>query len=307
MYQKIPGQRHIEIPTSKLSQLLLTLKPYVRQTGDEIRAPWFLDNRKLLDYLIVHIVRGKGHFKVADTAFDVADNSLVWIPPDTIHRMKGTSSEMHCRYIHFDLQYDPKRSHWDACIPGGTINLERYSLFMHPQVQNNGINILCGHISTTPGPIISDLIFNICLIHTRNPASIVELSALMLSLLENILKLYQKPRGGIQPYENSIRLAEAYLRENPDPNIDISKLAKRHNYSASHFRKLFRRTTGKSPGEVNSRALILKATRLLIYSSKNISQIADELGFSTVHNFSRAFKRAMNLSPTDYRKKTGCL
>ena len=39
----------------------------------------------------------------------------------------------------------------------------------------------------------------------------------------------------------------------------------------------------------------------LIYSDCSITEIADRLGFTNVHNFSRAFRKAIGQPPTAYR------
>ena len=43
------------------------------------------------------------------------------------------------------------------------------------------------------------------------------------------------------------------------------------------------------------------ASFYLTDSDASISEIAEKLGFSDVHNFSRAFKSAIGLSPSTYR------
>jgi AraC family transcriptional regulator of arabinose operon len=48
-------------------------------------------------------------------------------------------------------------------------------------------------------------------------------------------------------------------------------------------------------------AKIRAACDYLIYSESNISEIADRLGFTNVHNFSRAFRKATGQSPSAYR------
>jgi AraC-like DNA-binding protein len=45
---------------------------------------------------------------------------------------------------------------------------------------------------------------------------------------------------------------------------------------------------------------------MLVYSNRSISETAYALGFSTVHNFSRAFSQVTGMSPGAYRRgKTG--
>jgi AraC-like DNA-binding protein len=72
--------------------------------------------------------------------------------------------------------------------------------------------------------------------------------------------------------------------------------------SVSHFRKLFRETHGESPRDMQNRALMQKACELVLHSSWSITEIAYQLGFSTVHNFSRAFRREIGVSPQGYRR-----
>lgn len=47
---------------------------------------------------------------------------------------------------------------------------------------------------------------------------------------------------------------------------------------------------------------IIEAKKLLREGSYSVSQIAEILGYTTIHNFSRAFKKAAGLSPTAYIK-----
>ena len=44
-----------------------------------------------------------------------------------------------------------------------------------------------------------------------------------------------------------------------------------------------------------------KAKELIRENDKNFTQISEELGFSTVHYFSRLFKKKTGMTPTEYR------
>lgn len=66
--------------------------------------------------------------------------------------------------------------------------------------------------------------------------------------------------------------------------------------------KIFRDSTGKSPMEYYIELKIKEAKKLLREENYSVSQISDMLGYSSIHNFSRAFKKAVGLSPTAYSK-----
>jgi AraC-like DNA-binding protein len=58
---------------------------------------------------------------------------------------------------------------------------------------------------------------------------------------------------------------------------------------------------------MHDRARMQKACELVLHSGSSITEIASRLGFSTVHNFSRAFKREIGVSPRSYRERTYAL
>ena len=66
--------------------------------------------------------------------------------------------------------------------------------------------------------------------------------------------------------------------------------------------KIFRESMGQSPMEYYTALKIKEAKRLIREGNYSVSQISDVLGYSSVHIFSRAFKKAVGLSPTAYAK-----
>ncbi len=64
---------------------------------------------------------------------------------------------------------------------------------------------------------------------------------------------------------------------------------------------LFSKYSDKSPLEVIHNRIILEAKRLLIYTDKSAKEVAFELGFSDIPNFSRFFKKNLQSSPTQFR------
>jgi YesN/AraC family two-component response regulator len=50
------------------------------------------------------------------------------------------------------------------------------------------------------------------------------------------------------------------------------------------------------------RLKIEEAKRLIRNGTNNFTQIADKLGYSTIHYFSRQFKKIVGMSPSEYSK-----
>lgn len=301
--EEIPGFRKSETLSSEDSWMLRNFSPYVRQSGNQWRPRWKMENRKLLDYLLVFIASGEGVFSLDNRAFPVATGDAVLILPDTLHAMSGTSEKMHCIYLHFDLIYDPERSHWDACIPGGTKDLSIFGKFMHPKLNDPFWAGLKGKLPLLNPDSVKTLMIRICSLHHSGKAdNAVRVSGIMLELLEEIKQQVLETEN--QKVLNHAKLLAAgkYISEHPDIAVNIKELAKKSGLSESHFRRLFHQVYGVPPKTMHLQARIRKACELLTYWDMNVSETAEKLNFPSIHAFSRTFRKVTGASPLQYRK-----
>lgn len=94
-----------------------------------------------------------------------------------------------------------------------------------------------------------------------------------------------------------------YLENNySDFSLSVSKLAEISGVSEIYFRKLFTEIYGMPPKKYISLVRLSKAKDLLRTHEISIQQIADEVGFNDVYSFCKAFKKAQNCTPSEYRK-----
>jgi AraC-like DNA-binding protein len=82
----------------------------------------------------------------------------------------------------------------------------------------------------------------------------------------------------------------------------IRKMAEEAGYSLPYFCLLFKKETGYSPKQYIMHARIRRAKDMLVSSSLNFSEISQRCGYRDLFDFSRHFKKAVGLSPTDFRK-----
>lgn len=95
-----------------------------------------------------------------------------------------------------------------------------------------------------------------------------------------------------------IRLVESHYRE----HLSVDDLAHRTGLSSVHLNNLCRQLTGQTALQIIHQRLLLEAKRNLIYTTMNISQLADHLGFSDPAYFSRFFRRLSGTSPQAFRQ-----
>lgn len=87
-----------------------------------------------------------------------------------------------------------------------------------------------------------------------------------------------------------------------DEDIDLQVLARELGLSYSSFRRRFKAATGSSPRQYHLQIRLNRSKALLTGTNQPISLIADRVGFSSVYYFSRFFKKALHMSPGEYRR-----
>ena len=125
--------------------------------------------------------------------------------------------------------------------------------------------------------------------------SIRDTYSVILALLQNEQELYL-------PAEKKEKIAPAieYISQNYNKRITNDMLAAITGLSTVYFRKLFTCTVGVSPIFYAQNLRIEKAKEILKSDYTNLSDIAQSLGYSSVYDFSRAFKKHVGVSPSKY-------
>lgn len=98
-----------------------------------------------------------------------------------------------------------------------------------------------------------------------------------------------------------VQVVVDYLVAHPAEPFDTEFLARMADMSPSSLRRLFKETTGKSPGAFVKDLRMTTAARRLLVTDERISSIAYELGFDDANYFSRIFKTFFGVSPQEYR------
>jgi AraC-like DNA-binding protein len=107
------------------------------------------------------------------------------------------------------------------------------------------------------------------------------------------------PNHRAEPVE--IWKARKFIEEHSAEELSLSKLAKAVNISSNHLSEKFKQVTGVNFVEYVARARFEKARHLLLDSNRRISEIAFAVGFQSLSQFNRVFKKLSGKSPTDYR------
>lgn len=120
-----------------------------------------------------------------------------------------------------------------------------------------------------------------------------------------IISLLQADREKYMPSDKHQKLLPAieYISQNYNKNITNDTLASLLGVSTVYFRKLFATAMGVSPIAYAHQLRIKKAKEMLKSDYGTLSDLAQSLGYSSLYDFSRDFKKHTGISPSKYEVK----
>ncbi len=95
-------------------------------------------------------------------------------------------------------------------------------------------------------------------------------------------------------------MANAYLQDHLSDNLTLSDVCAHCSMSSSLAQQLFKLETGNSVMQWYTRLKIEKAKQLIREGKGNMTTIAYQLGYSSIHHFSKQFSKVSGKSPTEY-------
>lgn len=101
-----------------------------------------------------------------------------------------------------------------------------------------------------------------------------------------------------------INKAISFIFDNIDEEITVDDVAKHCCYSKYHLMRMFKEDTEEALYQFMKRVRLERsAWRLKVERNKKISEIGVDYGYSS-SNYATAFKKHLNISPLDFRKKS---
>jgi len=98
-----------------------------------------------------------------------------------------------------------------------------------------------------------------------------------------------------------VEKVKQYINDHYAKPLKLADLAGLVGMSPVSFSRFFRQRTGRTLSDYIVDIRLGYAARMLVDSSKNISEICYESGFNNLSNFNRTFKSKRNYTPRDFR------
>src|SRR3982750_2227462 len=107
--------------------------------------------------------------------------------------------------------------------------------------------------------------------------------------------------NGAEPAD--ILRARNFIRECSADSLSLRGVARAAGLSAGHLSEKFKNVTGSKFVDYVAQVRFEKACECLAKEQRRISEIAFEVGFQSLSQFNRIFKKLSGKSPTQYRQE----
>ena len=95
-----------------------------------------------------------------------------------------------------------------------------------------------------------------------------------------------------------------YMMKNMSRVLTLQDISSDLGISTATLKRLVDKTYGTSPIAYFTGLKMEEAKRLIADTPLNVTEVAEQLGFSSVHHFSKAFKQKVGITPTEYEKSS---
>lgn len=240
--------------------------------------------RTLNEYQLIYIPRGSGSFESASVRRRaIRAGSIFAVFPGEWHR------------------YRPNPEGWDELWVG--FRGELADIVMEKSLFSRSAPIL----EVGRPPKVLDLFHDIWnRVQAEAPGYQQSLAGEIIQLLGELYGFRIRQQNPVSEFNEEqllVRRAKEIMAGRLDQSLQMEELAAALNSSYSQFRKLFKQSTGLSPGQYFIQLKVERAKQLLQDNRLRIKEIAYALGFECCFYFSKLFKEKVGMSPENYRRQ----
>ena len=242
-------------------------------------------------YELHYISAGVGYVVINNTTYDLTQNTLYVTGPNIEHEQvsdKSNPMEEYCIYFEVNTNSD--------LFVSNSESFENILFNRKFWLGSDKYNIY---------PLFIQLIYEL---DNRRLGYNIQAESLIKQILVCLVRNYSKGKNAIEKLNSSdindkrcIITDRYFLYEYAD--ITLNNLAARLGLGIRQTQRFLLKHYGKSFIKMKFEAKMNAATYLLMHGDYIISQIADKLGYSSIEQFSRVFKKHFGISPSDYLKQ----
>ncbi|QHW34370.1 AraC family transcriptional regulator [Paenibacillus rhizovicinus] len=282
------------------------LCPYIRVAIDSVLdASWKIDERVIWDYELLYLMEGQLLVTVEGETYKGRAGDYFFFKPGQTHAIQVIGGmPIRQPHVHFDLFAQPdSREVGVSFKPLKQMNAKERG-WLRPNELDTRPYFIPSHFRPgDPLPLEQALFELIREFETKPPFHELRMKSRLLDILSLIMREQywgSKALGGGQlELLSEIR---SYIDHNAHRNVNLDELEDRFHISKFYLIHLFKNVFQRTPIQYHQQIRMEKAKTMIQYTYLSFQEISDQLGYSSIHAFSRAFKSYEGCSPSRYRE-----
>ncbi len=268
--------------------------------SDNTEFNGFLHKHNFIE--VVYVLQGSAIHTVDDMSYPVKRGNVVLIDHGVPHSFAHDVGEEE-QFLTYDLLFTPDFFNISVLENNEFYTLASSYLFSSAFAEFKSSKIPQNLIKTHSKEfkILFEKIYSE---YTKREAGFQ--SIIRAYLIEIIIKIFREIDKNQPTFTKShqelVEKAIEHMRCNYDKHISLDEIASGIFLSKNYFRQIFKKTTGCSISSFMQELRINEACRLLETTSLSSAAVSYKCGFNDVKFFYLTFKKAMGMTPADYRK-----
>lgn len=274
------------------------INPYIRVAMQSVlEAKTEVARRIIFDYELIYIADGEFILNYNNNNYTCSKGQFILLRPGISHSFSGIKRTLSQPHIHFDITHMPDSPGVPVCfrdLPDLTEN-ERKNIRndIFSQYPQNPL------VTFSDSDAALQLFEKIVASPQPSPLTqkglLIELIDMLIS--ENFPATFESAEKLRYSIEEQVK---DYLDAGQGMASSLDNIALQFNYSKFYLQKLFKKRYGISIISYRNAGRMQAARRLL--QTKSVSDVSEQLGFSSIYVFSRAFKNYFGISPGHLKK-----
>ncbi|WEV75939.1 AraC family transcriptional regulator [Bifidobacterium sp. ESL0800] len=313
MHNEVSSTTRILIPTEEPSMRFESCGQFIGTPG------WIHEQRTLHSFELIFVRRGTLPLRVGDRSFSIGRGEFILIPPETTHQ--GDShliDPLEFFWMHFRLpewRCGEFTGQPTPLLDGDEAFKQRPKAERpnpqspEPVQQQHNMAATCEPLSIpfydTPSntdrlTIMFDQLLDIY--QMSYPSASRYCTCFATCILYEISSACQAD----QPMDETgskqgLQEIQEWIRMNAFESISVNQIAQRFNYSASYLSTIYKQHFGVTITAHITDIRLDHAKNLLLSTSLDIQEIAENIGYNDAKYFMRVFKQHVGMTPTRYR------
>ena len=260
--------------------------------------------RIIYDYEIIYITDGTARFTIAGTEYICKKGDIILLRPGVEHIIESIDDYGFTQpHIHFDLIYNEKKS---EITP---VCFKNRSDMSDGELELISEDILDKEIPYVFTPLDAEaferVFFAAISAYQKKPNGYeLTLKSLMLQILTLVAGQFESASvTSERSAQDPIVMVKNYIDNNYLQPITLDGLQMQFYINKYTLIRNFKRVYQKSPIAYYRELRLEYAKMLLRETARSVASIASELNFPDIYSFSRFFREAAKLSPSEYRSQ----